>query len=77
MDDLFTKWKSMWDAKEYGTQGFFFVCAVIALVIMSGPLRATNEGTMTKKGITFAIGLAYLILVIVAYFQLVPKTSAY
>ncbi|MDW3095816.1 MAG: hypothetical protein R8G33_09110 [Gammaproteobacteria bacterium] len=77
MDDIFSKWKVMWDAKEWGTQGFFFVSAVIALVIMSGPLRATNEGTATKKGLTFAIGLAYLILVIVGYFQLVPKISSY
>jgi len=77
MDDLFTKWKVMWDAKEWGTQGFFIVSAVVALIIMYGPLRATSEGTMTKKGITFAIGLAYLILVIVGYFQLVPKISSY
>ncbi len=77
MDDLYTKWKVMWDAKEYGTQGFFFVSAIIALVIMSVPLRATSEGTAAKKGFTFAIGLAYLILVLVGYFQLVPKISAY
>ena len=49
MDDLYTKWKVMWDAKEYGTQGFFFVSAIVALFIMTGPLRATNDGTAAKK----------------------------
>ena len=67
----------MWDAKEYTTQAFFFASAVIALIIMSGPLRANNEGTATRKGITFAIGLGYLILVIVGYLQLVPTVSPY
>jgi len=77
MDDLYTKWKHMWDAKEYGTQGFFLACAIIAILIMSGPLRATNEASIGKKSFTFAVGLAYLILVIVGYFQLVPKVSSY
>lgn len=77
MDDIYTKWKAMWDAKEYTTQGFFFVSAVIALIIMSGPLRANNEATMAKRGLMFAIGLGYLILVIVGYLQLVPKVSSY
>jgi len=51
--------------------------AIIGLVIMTNPLRANSDGTAVKKGITFAIGLAYLILVIVGYFQLVPKISSY
>ena len=51
--------------------------AIIAIVIMSGPLRATNEASIGKKSFTFAVGLAYLILVIVGYFQLVPKVSSY
>lgn len=77
MDDLYTKWKTMWDAKEWGTQGFFLAMAIIGLVIMSQPFRSNSEGTAMKKGITFAIGLGYLILVIVGYFQLVPKISSY
>ena len=77
MDDIYTKWKAMWDAKEWGTQGFFFAMAIVGLVIMANPLRANAEGTAVKKGITFAIGLGYLILVIVGYLQLVPKISSY
>ena len=77
MDELYIKWKTMWDAKEYTTQFFFLFSAVIALIIMSGPFKANNEGTMTKKGITFAVGLGYLILVIVGYLQLVPTVSPY
>ena len=77
MDDLYIKWKTMWDAKEYTTQAFFFVNAAIAIFIMTGPLRANNEGTAARKGMTFAIGLAYLILIIVGYFQLVPTVSPY
>lgn len=77
MDDLYTKWKAMWDAKEWGTQGFFLAMAIIGLVIMTNPLRSNAEGTAVKKGITFAIGLGYLILVIVGYLQLVPKISSY
>ena len=77
MDDLYTKWKAMWDAKEWGTQGFFMAMAIVGVLIMANPLRANYEGTAVKKGITFAIGLAYLIIVIIGYFQLVPKISSY
>ncbi len=77
MDDLYIKWKTMWDAKEYTTQFFFLFMAIIGLIIMSGPFRSNNEGTMVKKGMTFAIGLGYLILVIVGYLQLVPTVSPY
>ena len=77
MDDLYIKWKTMWDAKEYTTQAFFFANAVVALIIMSGPLRANNEGTAVRKGITFAIGIGYLVLVVVGYLQLVPTVSPY
>ena len=77
MDDLYIKWKTMWDAKEYTTQAFFFMNAIIALIIMSGPLRANNEGTMVKRGLTFGMGLGYLVLVIIGYLQLVPTVSPY
>ncbi len=77
MDDIFSKWKIMWDAKEWGTQGFFMAMAIVAVLIMANPFRAATEGTMVKKGITFAIGLTYLVLVLIGYFQLVPKASSY
>lgn len=77
MDDLYVKWRTMWDAKEWSTQGFFFVNALVAFVIMSQPLKANNEGTAAKKGMTFGIGLAYLIVVIIGYLQLVPTVSPY
>ena len=78
MDELYTKWKTMWDAKEYTTQAFFFANVVVALIIMSSPLRgANNEGTFAKRSLTFGLGLGYLILVIVGYLQLVPTVSPY
>lgn len=77
MDDLYIKWKTMWDAKEYTTQLFFLFNVIVAFVIMYKPLQANNEGTATKRGITFGVGLAYLIIVLVGYLQLVPTVSPY
>lgn len=77
MDDLYIKWKTMWDAKEYTTQLFFLANIIIALIIAYRPFRASAEGTIAKKGITAALGVGYLILVLVAYFQLVPTVSPY
>ena len=77
MDDLYIKWKTMWDAKEYTTQLFFLFNVIVAFVIMYKPMQATNEGTATRRGFVFAIGLAYLIIVLVGYFQLVPTVSPY
>ena len=37
--DLYDKWKMMWDAKEWSTQGFFLVNAFVALVIMSQAVK--------------------------------------
>lgn len=78
MDDLYTKWKTMWDAKEYTTQIFFLLNVIIALYIGSRGMTASAQGsTMAKRGMIFGIGVAYLILVLVAYFQLVPKVNPY
>ena len=77
MDDLYIKWKTMWDAKEYTTQLFFLANIIIALVIAWKPLRVNAEGTVAKRGIVFALGVGYLILVLIAYFQLVPTVSPY
>ena len=77
MDDLYIKWKTMWDAKEYTTQLFFLANVIIALIIAYKPFQANAEGTMVKKGITFALGIGYLVLTLVAYFQLVPTVSPY
>jgi len=78
MDDLYTKWKTMWDAKEYTTQIFFLVNVIIALYISSRGMTTTAQGsTMSKRGMIFGVGIVYLILVIVGYLQLVPKVNPY
>ncbi len=78
MDDLYIRWRTMWDAKEYTTQLFFLANVIIALVIASKPFRMSEEGTtIAKRGVTFALGIGYLVLVLVAYFQLVPTFSPY
>ena len=45
MDDLYTKWKTMWDAKEPTTQMFFLINAIIALIITS---KAFSKNSETK-----------------------------
>jgi uncharacterized membrane protein SirB2 len=75
--DLYDKWKMMWDAKEWSTQGFFLVNAFVALVIISQAVKNNDGSTSTKRGITFVIGAVYLILVVVGYLQLVPTVSPY
>ena len=78
MDDLYSGWKMMWDAKEYTTQLFFLANVIIALIIASKPFVGDHEGdTMAKRGIMFGLGVGYLILTLVAYFQLVPTVSPY
>ena len=77
MDDLYIKWKTMWDAKEYTTQLFFLANVVIALVIAARPFHVDAGATAVKRGMTFTLGIGYLILVLVAYFQLVPTVSPY
>lgn len=78
MEDLFVKWRTMWDAKEYTTQLFFLANLVIALYIASLPIRSTGkEITATNKTIMIVFGLGYAILLIFSYFQLVPTFSPY
>ena len=78
MDDLMTKWQTMWDAKEYTTQAFFLVNLLIAMYIASIPVRSSGkEITATNKAIMLVFGIGYAILIIISYFQLVPTFSPY
>jgi len=78
VDDLMTKWQTMWDAKEYTTQAFFLVNLLIAMYIASIPMRSTGKDVTTaNRAIMFVFGIGYAILIIVAYFQLVPTFSPY
>ena len=77
MDDLYTKWKTMLDAKEPTTQMFFLINAIIALIITSKAFTKNSETTTAKRVITFLIGIGYLAIVITGYLQLVPTVSPY
>lgn len=78
MDDLYTKWKTMWDAKEYTTQLFFLANVIIALYIGSRSMTTSAQGsTMAKRGMIFGVGAAYLLIVVAGYLQLVPKVNPY
>ena len=78
MDDLFIKWRTMWDAKEYTIQLFFLFNLAAALYIASLPLRSGGkEITAVNRTIMIVFGIAYAILVVFGYFQLVPTFSPY
>ena len=78
MEDLFVKWRTMWDAKELTVQLFFLANLLIAIYVATLPIRSTGkEITSVNKMIMLAFGIGYAILVIVAYFQLVPTFSPY
>lgn len=79
MDDpsLYIKWKTMWDAQEMTTQLFFLVNVIIGIVIAAQPFRGGKNGSGAKRAIVFGIGAAYLVIVVVAYLQLVPTFSPY
>ena len=78
MDDLFIKWRTMWDAKEYTTQFFFLANLLVALYIASIPMRSTGRDvTALNRTIMVVFGIGYAILVIFAYFELVPTFSPY
>ncbi len=78
MDDLFVKWRTMWDAKEYTIQLFFLANLLTALYIASLPMRTGGkEITATNRAIMVVFGISYAILVVFAYFQLVPTFSPY
>ncbi len=78
MEELFVKWRTMWDAKELTTQLFFLFNFVVALYIAAIPFRSTGKDiTAVNRGIMIVFGLGYAILVLIAYFQLVPTFSPY
>ncbi len=78
MDDLMTKWQTMWDAKEYTIQLFFLANFLIALYVMSLPLRSTGKDiTAVNRTIMIVFGVGYAILILFAYFSLVPTFSPY
>jgi len=78
VDDIFVKWRTMWDAKEYTIQLFFLANFLAALYIASIPLRATGKDITTlNRAIMFLFGIGYAILIVFAYFQLVPTFSPY
>ena len=68
----------MWDAKEYTIQLFFLFNLCAALYIASLPLRSSGKDiTAVNRTIMIAFGIGYAILVVFAYFQLVPTFSPY
>lgn len=78
MDDLFVKWRTMWDAKEYTIQLFFLANFIIALYIASIPLRSTGKDiTALNRTILILFGIGYAVMIVFAYFQLVPTFSPY
>ena len=78
MEELFVKWRTMWDAKEYTTQLFFLFNLIFAFYVTWLPFRASSkEITATNRGIMIVFGIGYALLTIYAYFQLVPTFSPY
>lgn len=78
MEELFVKWRTMWDAKEYTTQLFFLFNIVFAIYIAALPFRESGkEITALNRGIMIVFGIVYAILTIYAYFSLVPTFSPY
>lgn len=78
MEELFVKWRTMWDAKEYTTQLFFLINLLIALYVAWQPFRASGKDiTAMNRGIMIVFGISYAILVVFAYLQLVPTFSPY
>jgi len=78
VEELFIKWRTMWDAKEHTTQLFFLVNLIFAGYITWTPFRtsATDISAM-NRGVIIVIGIGYAILTIFAYLQLVPTFSPY
>ena len=78
MDDLFIKWRTMWDAKEYTIQLFFLFNFLTALYVASLPLRSSGKDiTAVNRAIMIGFGIGYAFLVLFAYLQLVPTYSPY
>ncbi len=78
MEELFVKWRTMWDAKEYTTQLFFLFNLIFAFYITWLPFRASGKDiTAFNRGIMIVFGIGYALLTSVAYLQLVPTYSPY
>ena len=78
MDELYVKWRTMWDAKEYTTQLFFLFNLLVAFYIASIPLRSSGKDiSALNRGIMIVFGIGYAILLVFAYLQLVPTFSPY
>ena len=78
MEELYIRWRTMWDAREYTTQLFFLANLIIAAYIVWSPFRASAGGvTALNRGIMVLFGIGYAVLVVVAYLQLVPTFSPY
>lgn len=78
MDEIFIKWQTMWDAKEFTTQLFFLLNLVFAGYVASIPLRSSHrEITSVARGLMIVFGIGYATLTVYGYFQLVPTFSPY
>ncbi len=78
MEELFIKWRTMWDAREYTTQLFFLANLVVALYIAWVSYRTSGQDiTALNRGILITFGIGYAMLTVFAYFQLVPTFSPY
>jgi len=78
VEELFIKWRTMWDAKEHTTQLFFLSNLIIAAYIVWTPFRTGGADiTAVNRGIIIVVGIGYAILTIYAYLALVPTFSPY
>lgn len=78
MEELFIKWRTMWDAKEYTTQLFFLFNLIFAVYVAWIPFRTSAKDITTlNRGIMIGFGIGYALLTIYAYLALVPTYSPY
>ena len=78
IEGLPVRWQTMWDAKEFTTQIFFWANAAIALYITAQPFMASGKDiTAMNRTIIIVFGISYLLLTLFAYFSLVPTFSPY
>ena len=78
MEEFFVQWRTMWDAKEYTTQLFFLFNLGFAVYVVWHPFRASSKDISTlNRGIMVGFGIIYALLILYAYFALVPTFSPY
>ncbi len=78
MEELFIKWRTMWDAKEHTTQIFFLFNVLFAAYVTWLPFRASSvDVTVLNRRLMVIFGITYALLTIYAYFSLVPTFSPY